>query len=133
MPKSMGGMGFQDLKTFNEALLAKQAWCLATNDKSLLYCILKAKYFPSSSFLEAFRGNNSSYTWRSVWGAKCLLLEGLKWRIGNRKSVRVWENNWVDFDGFIARPTTNIEYVPDQKVHELIDDTSMKWKSNRGD
>ena len=54
LPKSMGGMGFRDLKTFNEALPAKQAWRLATNDKSLLHCILKAKYFPRSSSLRCF-------------------------------------------------------------------------------
>jgi len=123
----MGGMGFRDLKNFNEALLAKQAWRLATDDKSLLHRVLKAKYFPHSSFLEAFRGNNSSYTWRSIWGAKCLLLEGLKWRIGNGKSVRVWVDNWVDYDGFIARPATDIEFDPDQQVHDLIDVPSMEW------
>ena len=41
----------------------------------------------------------------------------------------MWEGNWVDFDGFIARPAVDIEFDPDQKVHELIDDTSMPWKS----
>jgi len=90
---------------------------------------LKPKYFPKTNFPDALHGNNSSYTWTSIWGAKCLLLEGLKWRIINRKLVRVWEDNWVDFDDFITRPTVDIEFDPDQKVHELIDDTSMTWKS----
>jgi len=40
----------------------------------------------------------------------------------------VWEENWADFDRFIARPETDIEYDPDQKVYELIDNTSMEWK-----
>jgi len=40
----------------------------------------------------------------------------------------VWVDNWVDYDGFIARPATDIEFDPDQQVHELIDVSSMEWK-----
>jgi len=32
----------------------------------------------------------------------------------------VWEDNWVDFDGFIAELTADIEYDQDQRVRELI-------------
>jgi len=62
----MRGMGFRDLGTFNVALLAKQGWRLLTIEDSLAYKIIKAKYFPKTSFIEAWRGDNSSYTWRSL-------------------------------------------------------------------
>lgn len=35
--------------------------------------------------LDARRGLNLSYSWRSLWGAKSLLLEGLSWRVEDGK------------------------------------------------
>jgi hypothetical protein len=40
--KSKGGMGFRDLRAFNEALLAKQGWRLMTNPHSLIARLFKA-------------------------------------------------------------------------------------------
>jgi hypothetical protein len=45
--------------------------------------ILKAKYFPQFSFLEAQLGFKPSYAWRSIFNARELLVEGLQWRVGD--------------------------------------------------
>ncbi|KAK9984588.1 hypothetical protein SO802_034113 [Lithocarpus litseifolius] len=45
-PKSKGGTGFKNIKLFNLALLAKQGWKLQVGHDSLVYRVLKAKYFP---------------------------------------------------------------------------------------
>ena len=76
VPKSYGGMGFKQLKYFNMALLAKQGWKLQTNPNSLVYWVLKARYFPQCEFIEASLGNNPSYSWHSVLSAKHLVREG---------------------------------------------------------
>ena len=83
LPKSKGGMGFRDLKCFNTALLAKQSWRLLEGANTLLHDVFKARYFKHTSVLEALRGHDPSFTWRSIWGAKSLLIEGLGWKIGN--------------------------------------------------
>ena len=46
-------MGFRDIRYFNLALLAKQAWRLIDNPDSLCGTVLKAKYFPSGDLLNA--------------------------------------------------------------------------------
>lgn len=53
VPKAQGGMGFRQLHGFNLAMLGKQAWKLLTMPESLMTRLLKAKYFPSCSFLHA--------------------------------------------------------------------------------
>ncbi|XP_021717912.1 uncharacterized protein LOC110685694 [Chenopodium quinoa] len=80
-PKAEGGMGFRDVKVFYQALLAKQTWRLHHNPGTFIHSVLKAKYFKNCDVLAASRGYNPSYVWRSMWGARELLLEGLKWRV----------------------------------------------------
>jgi len=123
----MGGVGFHDLKTFNMALLAKQCWRLLHNTETLFYQVYKAKYFPTREFLDAFLGGNPSYTWRSSWGAKSLLKEGLCWLISDGATVKVWEDTWVPFDGVLAHPSTGVEFNPNLKVRDLILDPPMEW------
>lgn len=53
IPKSEGGMGFRDLYSFNLVLFAKQSWRLITDPDSLVVRVLKAKYCPNGSLLDA--------------------------------------------------------------------------------
>lgn len=92
LPKWRGGMCFQDLLNFNQALLAKQGWRLLQNSDSLLGSIMKAKYSPNSRFLNASLGHNPLYVWRSlIWG-RDLLKIGFRWRVGSGSSIRA---SWI--------------------------------------
>jgi hypothetical protein len=88
-PKAQDGLGFRDLVCFNLALLAKQGWMIIQNPEGLVATILKAKYYPHGTFLEAKEGTRPSLTWRSILAANDLLKEGLIWRIGDGKSVAI--------------------------------------------
>lgn len=62
VPKKEGGMRFRDIHNFNLALLAKQAWRLIDNPKSLCATILRAKYFLDGDLLNATLKKKESYT-----------------------------------------------------------------------
>lgn len=128
-PKSCGGMGFKKIKQFNMALLAKQGWRLQTMHTSLVYKVLKARYFPHSDFLHASIGNNPSYTWQSILAAQPLVQEGMRWRVANGRDIRIWKDKWL--------PTTSTHKVcsarlfldSDTRVCELIKPESASWKT----
>ena len=82
-------MGLKKLKEFHLALLAKQGWRLHQGHDSLVYKILKAKYFPATDFSQVVLGNNPSFTWRSIMAAQPLIKYGLRWRLGNGESIWV--------------------------------------------
>uniref|UniRef100_A0A3Q7HJI9 Uncharacterized protein n=1 Tax=Solanum lycopersicum TaxID=4081 RepID=A0A3Q7HJI9_SOLLC len=71
--KSKRGIGFRELKSFNQALLAKLAWRILTQEDSLLFRILKSKYFPPTAFLKDTFSSTSSWIWKSIiWGRDLL-------------------------------------------------------------
>ncbi|XP_060959162.1 uncharacterized protein LOC133030439 [Cannabis sativa] len=93
--KFFGGLGFRILSFHNQALLAKQAWRVWNDRDSLLYSILKARYFKHSDFLNAPVDHNSSFTWRSLLWGRQLLKKGLVWKIGDGINVPLSAPNWI--------------------------------------
>jgi len=49
-PKENGGLGIRDLYNVNKSLLTQAAWNIATQKNPMLSTVLKAKYYPNSSF-----------------------------------------------------------------------------------
>ncbi|KAL5779910.1 hypothetical protein ACOSQ2_010647 [Xanthoceras sorbifolium] len=97
-PKACGGMGFRAVEAFNQAMLAKQGWRILSYPNSLMATILKARYFPKSSFLHCELGARPSFLWRSLlWEREALKL-GIRWRIGNGDGVAVYNDNWIPRD-----------------------------------
>ncbi|XP_059650177.1 uncharacterized protein LOC132295933 [Cornus florida] len=88
----------------------------------------QAKYFPSSSFLDASLGSNPSWGWRSIWSSQALLCQGLRSLIGNGISTHVWNDHWVlILPQRLSPPTV---HVPFSSVTNLINPVTSSWKVN---
>jgi hypothetical protein len=64
--KDQGGLGFKDLRLFNQALLARQAWRLIQFPDSLCAQLLKAKYYPNGNLIDTVFTGNASSTWLAI-------------------------------------------------------------------
>ena len=95
LEKEDDGIGFRDLSMFNQDLLDKQGWRLLHKPNSLLYSVLKAKYFPNCSFLEAPVPSHSSFAWSSLTQARHIIRMGTRWRIGSGSLVDIWRDKWI--------------------------------------
>ena len=94
--KCHGGMGFRDLRIFNQALLARRAWRLLQFPDSLAARILKARYYPNGHLIDAvFFSGNTSPTWRAVEYGLELLKRGIICRVRNGSSIHIWCDQWI--------------------------------------
>lgn len=97
---------------------------------SLVYRVLKAKYFPKSDFVNASLGNNPSFTWRSVMAAQHLVKKGLRWRVGNGESIKVWGDKWLPTSSIYTAVSPRLFLQADTRVSELIEASTASWKSS---
>jgi hypothetical protein len=95
-PKEFGGMGFQNFKAFNLAMVANQGWSIMSKPKYLVARVFKLRYFPRSSFLGAKLDYNPSFPWRSIWNSHQLLLHGCRWTsVMNDPWFRGVHDSWI--------------------------------------
>ncbi|KAG7599261.1 Ribonuclease H-like superfamily [Arabidopsis suecica] len=122
IPKKEGGLGFKDLQHFNKALLAKQAWRILMNPTSLLARLYKSLYYPHTTYLRANSESHASLGWRSIQEGKALLQQGLRVRIGDGKTTRIWEDPWLPT--LPPRPASGPILDAEMTVADL-------WKANK--
>ncbi|XP_043710337.1 uncharacterized mitochondrial protein AtMg00310-like [Telopea speciosissima] len=127
-PKSRGGLGFKDTKLQNRALLAKAAWRLWTTPDSHWAKFLKSIYFPHCDFMQARIGNRPSWGWRSLLVGRDVLLEGLRWKVGDGSRIDIWADRWIP-----ALPNSKLQYPKPKDcnltvVADLIEPMTRSWK-----
>lgn len=126
LAKKRGGLGFRDLSSFNQALVAKQSWRIIQAPESLIARVMKARYFRHSDIMEAQISSNPSYIWRSILWGRNVIHKGPRWRIGDGKQVKEYQSCWL------PRPVTSKPICPtslplETMVSELIDEDHC-WK-----
>jgi ribonuclease HI len=131
LPKNRGGLGFRDLVSFNKALLAKQCWRLLTSPDSLATKIISAKYYPKSSFMDAKLGSKPSFAWRSIYGARDLLENGIIWRVGNGQTIKIWGDRWIPIPSTFRIQSPPRVLSPNSNVKELFENDRKGWDRDK--
>lgn len=113
---------------FNDALLAKQYWRLIHERDFLWAKVLKARYFPHCSFLDAKQGGRASWAWSSLLTGSDLLLQDTHWQVMSGKDIRIWGNRWLpSFPVGHQIPTRLVPVSRNTKVISLINQDCGVW------
>ncbi|XP_016676268.2 uncharacterized protein [Gossypium hirsutum] len=125
-PKIHGGLGLRRLEDQNKAFLLKIGYSLITKIEALWVQVLRAKYGFHEVLPVSIMRSRCSYMWKVVAKTWLLLYKNIIWSIGNGRSVRCWEDNWVPTVGPLN------QYVLDQgiiisqsKVNEMVLDNGV--------
>ena len=74
-------------------------------------------------------GKKPSYIWRSLMAAKPVLRDGIRWCVGDGKSIKIWEDAWLTSSGsgriISPRPTMDVG----ECMANLIAHDKAEWKS----
>ena len=119
-PKSQGGMGFKDLCQFNDELLAKKTWRLLHDKNSLFYRVFKVKFFPNNLVMEASSPSSASYAWKSILRGREVIQRGASWRVGDGKSINIWEDRWLPRKHFPKVLSSRSNILPSVKGCSLV-------------
>ncbi|GMI87603.1 hypothetical protein like AT4G29090 [Hibiscus trionum] len=90
--------------------------------------LIRAKYYPTSDFLNARLGSNPSLIWKSIWSARGLLEMGLRWKVGCGRSISMWNDFWLP--DWIPRLVSSLPVSGISNVADLIDTLSGSWKTD---
>ena len=88
--KGKGGLGFRDLEMFNTALLAKQLWRIIVMPNRLVSRVMRAKYMKRESDWMKHAPTSASYLWKSLMNARFLLINGIRKKVGDGSTIKVW-------------------------------------------
>ena len=122
-------MGFEDLGKFNDAMLVKQVWRLVKDKNSLFFQVFKAKYFPTRSIFAA-SATKGSYTWQSILKARKVISMGMQWRLGDGKSIDIYNDNWLPRKGPAKIISPHVPILQGALVVALINSDTRKWDQN---
>jgi hypothetical protein len=126
-PKAVGGLGFRDFQSFNNAMIAKQGWRIMNNPDSLLARVLKARYFPNSSLFNADLGYNPSYSWKSLWLSMEVLKKGCRWLFGEGNKVKVMGEPWLRGREGRWMNSPQSEEIYNLYVNQLMVEGEKRW------
>ncbi|XP_019183930.1 PREDICTED: uncharacterized protein LOC109178831 [Ipomoea nil] len=127
VPKKYGGLSFKDLPAFNLTMLGKQALGFLTNPTTLAARNYKARYYRTTSFVDAKIGNCPSYCWRSIMAAHGMVCSGVRRRVGNGENTLIGGHPWLPDDPSPLIQTIMPVELREARVVGLIDQQTKTW------
>ena len=89
--------------------------------------MFKAKFFPHCSILDAKDSASGSHAWRSILRGRDVILEGVCWRVGNGRSIKIWQHHWLPIKHPTRITSIMLESMEEAIVECLINVETRSW------
>ena len=66
--------------------------------------------------------------WRSILSAQSIVRQGVRWRVGNGKDIRIWGDKWLPRGSSYEVISPRLFLHQDTRVSELIHTERKSWK-----
>ena len=132
LPKEAGGLGITSTRHRNQAILMNQAWRFHSTPSSLWAWVLKAKYFPQATLFTDPRTSRRSHIWTVISLGAELLLDGMRWFVGDGRTIRVWKDHWLlngSLRDYVEGPLPPPPQEEDRRVNSLWANQTWSFES----
>ncbi|GJS94019.1 hypothetical protein Tco_0800987 [Tanacetum coccineum] len=105
-PKNQGGLGLKMLGEWNEVLLSKHIWNIATRKESLWVKWFHMVKLKGRSIWDVQKDSNDSWSWKALMDIRERIRPHIIHKIGNEKQVSMWYENWSEvgpLDQYISK------------------------------
>lgn len=92
--------------------------------------VLKTEYFPRFDFFNVELKHGASYTWKSIWSTKKLVMDDLGWGVDTRENISIIGHAWIlgsDYHSLVDE----FQHNNFTMVSDLIDQESREWRRER--
>ncbi|GJS59063.1 RNA-directed DNA polymerase, eukaryota, reverse transcriptase zinc-binding domain protein [Tanacetum coccineum] len=96
LPKHQGGLGLKNLNIWNEVLMSKHLWNLASCKDSLWVQWVNVVKLKGRSIWEVNVESNSSCGWKQILSLRDKMRSHIVNQIGNGEKTFFWHDNWCD-------------------------------------
>ena len=94
MKKDFGGLGIPNLKEVNFCLLASWLKRYTQDDGKIWKTIIDHKYKTDNPNIFTCAPPHPSRFWKGVMEVIRAIKFGFRWKVGNGKKIRIWEDTW---------------------------------------
>ena len=101
-PKKLGGLGLRKTAAVNTAFLAKLIWKILTQPDNLWVQQIRAKYGAPENFFTAKPKPTDSWVWKCLLRLRPFIQSGVRWKVGNGRSIRFWTDIWCAEESIAA-------------------------------
>nr|GEU99436.1 RNA-directed DNA polymerase, eukaryota, reverse transcriptase zinc-binding domain protein [Tanacetum cinerariifolium] len=93
-PKAQSGLGLKNLQVWNQALLAKHIWNIASKKDNLWFKWVHSVKLRSKSIWEVSVDSNDSWGWKNLLTIRDLIMNNVRCIVRNGNGTSMWFDNW---------------------------------------